>query len=294
VDAVVDDDPSYYGKVLELLAAANVPLAGVVLTDLCRASFVAIRDGRADSRQQVLIDHAARFNRYVVANATWHQRRLDAFGGTVIVALGHLAMRGVLHLLDGGEADDNSWLGTGTSPEFATRKRAQRELRILRVPHRRARQGRPVDGAGRLRALLDGNPVGAADTAARERVGVRRADPIGPASPGSEALWREALREATPLEAATLLARDPRSPELTATLLDRVTAERVVAIANAMFNPCRSPRASRRGGTRPRGTSRSFRIPLDDAEEEVECGEAPSRRPARSTSSGMLGCRRWE
>ena len=81
-----------------------------------------------------------------------------------------------------------------------------------------------------------------------------------PAS-GGDALWREALRDATPLEAATLLALDPRAREYTAVLLDRVTAARVVAIANAMFNPCRPANLAKAG--KPATPQEAWRILLE-------------------------------
>lgn len=260
VTSVVEDDAAYYDKILDLLRAAGVSPRRVVLTDLCRASFVQVRAGRADARERVLVDHAARFATYVGANARWHARRLDEFGGTVIVTLGHLAMRGLLHLLDDGRPD-HSWVRPALTPQHVTRSRGERELRILRVPHPGARQGRPADGAAQLRALVGGAslPASPHDPPAQPRAG--RVGDARPSAFRADELWREALRDAAPLEAASLLARDPRAQEHTAVLLDRITAKRVVAIANAMFNPCRPANLTKAG--RPATPQEAWRVLLE-------------------------------
>jgi hypothetical protein len=53
------------------------------------------------------------------------------------------------------------------------------------------------------------------------------------------ALWREVFFTATPLKAAEVLAAHPDAAARTARLVAEPTAGRVVAIANAMYNPCR-------------------------------------------------------
>jgi hypothetical protein len=54
-----------------------------------------------------------------------------------------------------------------------------------------------------------------------------------------DALWREVFFTATPLKAAEVLAAHPDAAARTARLIAEPTAGRVVAIANAMYNPCR-------------------------------------------------------
>lgn len=50
------------------------------------------------------------------------------------------------------------------------------------------------------------------------------------------------FRPAKPLDAAALLAQHPDAHRLTGVLLEGVSARRIIAIANAMFNPCRPSR----------------------------------------------------
>ena len=75
------------------------------------------------------------------------------------------------------------------------------------------------------------------DTTRRGDVGGTQ-PPADPTSP-RDALWREVFSAATPLKAAEVLAAHPDAAARTARLLAEPTTRRVVAIANAMYNPCR-------------------------------------------------------
>ena len=64
----------------------------------------------------------------------------------------------------------------------------------------------------------------------------------------SDALWRMALRPATPLEAARLMAEHHNAAGLTKLLFeDGCTPRRIVAMTNAMYNPCRPAKLRKKG-----------------------------------------------
>ncbi len=265
---VMEGDTAYYDKVRELLRGAGVPVSHIVLTDLCRASFVAIQGGRAVASEQVLRSNADTFTTYVSANRRWHLRRIDDAQARVIVALGRLAARGVIHLLKGagwsrqgrrvaGQPKTSWVLGPGPhQTETPLISGTGRRLTVLHVPHPGARgAARPADGAPALRRLLGRSPSELADP---RRTRSKSTDQPRTDSPGAgrsgvvspadhDALWRELFLPARPLPAADLLAQHPRANHLTRELLDGVSAPRVVAIANAMFNPCRPSRLASTG-----------------------------------------------
>lgn len=58
---VVGSDNDYYNEVAELLVRAGVPPTSLVLSDLCRASFVEIIPGKADANEGVLKAHKSHF-----------------------------------------------------------------------------------------------------------------------------------------------------------------------------------------------------------------------------------------
>ena len=259
---VMEGDAAYYGKVRELLEVAAVSLSLVVLTDLCRASFVTIEGGRAVSKEKVLRDHADQFDAYVAANRPWHLRRVADSQARVIVALGRLAARGVIHMLDrdgwrrghgavdGGRSGGPSWV-VGSGPvetETTLVSSTGRRIVLLHVPHPGARGGAsPADGAPALLRLL-GTRSGGPGTSQ---------EPLGPSgrpstSPtrvesASDDVWRELFRSAKPLAAGGLLAEHADAARLTCELLDGLSAARVVAVANALYNSCRPSRIDAQG-----------------------------------------------
>ena len=284
VSKVMNGDAAYYDKVAELLQRAGVSLSRVVLTDLCRASFVKIEGDRADASEAVLRSHAGHFARYVCANRPWHLRRINASGVKVIVALGNLAAWGVLDLLMGsgwrgignprqqGEHDSARWVRqTARPPGQSTLTHSSgRRLVVLHVPHPSAHgRARPADGAPALQRLLEGDPSPAPpEEAGNPRVQRARWE-ARPAAMNNDAIWREAFKEAKPLAAANLLAQHPHAADLTRELVASPSARLVVAIANAMFNPCRPARIDATGAQAARiawETLRSHRdIPFDRA-----------------------------
>ena len=262
VSRVMNGDAAYYGKVAELLLTAGVSLSRVVLTDLCRASFVKIEWNRADASEGVLRSHAGHFARYVQANRPWHLRRIDASGAQVIVALGNLATWGVLDLLVGsgwrgngnarqqGHHDSARWVRQAARPpgQSTLTHSSGRRLVVLHVPHPSAHgSARPADGAPALRRLLGEDPP----PAQPEEAGKPRAQPprrkARPTALDNDAIWREAFKEAKPLAAADLLAEHPDAAGLTRELVASPSARLVVAVANAMFNPCRPARIDATG-----------------------------------------------
>jgi hypothetical protein len=252
VRAVVDDDAAYYDKVQQLLQDAGLPRERVLLTDLCRASFVEIESGGSSASETLLTTHARLFNAYVAANRAWHHRRLRAWQGTVLVGLGRLATAGLLHLLSDGRPDDTTWMKRSPALGVHAVRWQGRDLQVLRVPHPSAwGDPHPRDGAPLLRALLRGEVPEAPIGSRRSTKGRAVAPASTSRSRAADALWKDALRPAKPLPAAELLARHPDAASLTATLLDEVTATRVVAIANAMYNPCRPANLRKMGRDNP-------------------------------------------
>ena len=249
---VMEGDAAYYGKVADLLDAAGISASNIVLTDLCRASFVRMEDGQANASEQVLKDHAEHFARYVEANRSWHLGRIAASRVQVIVALGRLATRGVLHLLesnkwlrtsDAGRRSTQCWILSSGPHDRETRLQhpTGRQMVVLHVPHPGAWGGAcPADGAPALRRLLaldDSHGV-----TAREHATAVPPVTTNRHHPEAGGPWRALFRPAKPLDAAALLAQHPDAHRLTGVLLEGVSARRIIAIANAMFNPCRPSR----------------------------------------------------
>lgn len=94
--------------------------------------------------------------------------------------------------------------------------------------------------AGNLHGLRPSS-ASAVDTEPSVAKGTTRPirDPGNTSSADRDALWHEALSSATPLKAAGVLAAHPDAAVRAAMLIAEPTASRVVAIANAMYNPCR-------------------------------------------------------
>ncbi len=261
ISRIMHGDGVYYGKVAELLRSADVPVSRVVLTDLCRASFVKIEGDRADASEGVLRSNADHFARYVAANMPWHHRRIAASGARVIVALGNLAAWGVLDLLalagwrghgtphrrDVGAA---AWLKQAGRPpgETPLTHSSGRQLVVLHVPHPSARGGaRPADGAPALRRLLGGGQPIEPPSGRRIPALQTHHEEVRSNEQDIDAIWREAFRTAKPLAAAELLAGHPDATSLTRDLVASPSPRLVVAIANAMFNACRPARIDATG-----------------------------------------------
>lgn len=239
VDHVVRGDASYYRKVLDLVVLSGLTPSRIVLTDLCRASFVALEEKGASASESVLTDNAALFNRYVQANVDWHRERFDGFEGHVVVGLGHLATRGILHLLR-GPREDKTWLRRRRVSGTHRVRWRDRMFSVVHVPHPSARgAAHPRDGAPEIRRLLGAGPES-----------TEHHDPV-PHAGGQESqkpkiagtppdLWLRVLEPRAPLPVARLLATHPESKRLTRELVDRVDGRRLVAIANTMCNACRA------------------------------------------------------
>ncbi len=60
-----------------------------------------------------------------------------------------------------------------------------------------------------------------------------------PTTPGGAPGWPEILRPGSPTSAGVLLSRDPNIAALTRGLVEGLTVERLIAIADALFNRCR-------------------------------------------------------
>jgi hypothetical protein len=245
---VVDNDSNYYDPIQRLLADAGVSLDRVVLTDLCRASFVAIDGDRSGAGESILRANDELFNQYVQANTGWHNERIGAFGGNVIIALGALATRGVHHLLHGQSG--HRWVRSATTPALAKVAWQGRTIHILRVPHPAAYGQAPHDGTDALLALMAGKPIPATQVGPRPLAKATTPLPVTftPSDSSPLALWKLALRPAKPLPASVLMAEHPKAQEKTRQLLeDGLTPARIVAITNAMYNPCRPANMRKKG-----------------------------------------------
>jgi hypothetical protein len=104
VASVVDGDDRYYGPLMPLAAVTAAPndCSNLALLDLCRASFVAVSEGKFTGRDSVLKKHCRLFADYVEhsQNQSWLWQRLTATEATRIVALGTIAEHGLLRLFD--------------------------------------------------------------------------------------------------------------------------------------------------------------------------------------------------
>lgn len=91
---------------------------------------------------------------------------------------------------------------------------------------------------GRLEVTAGPSPIMA--SAARSAPAPRPAAPIrGGAVGGAAPGWAQILRPGAPTTTGSLLGLDPNAAALTARLVDGLTVERLIAIADAMFNRCR-------------------------------------------------------
>jgi hypothetical protein len=69
-----------------------------------------------------------------------------------------------------------------------------------------------------------------------------------PSHRSASSLWTMALRPAKPLPASLLMAEHPNAAEMTRLILDDgLTSARIVAITNAMYNPCRPANLKKKG-----------------------------------------------
>jgi hypothetical protein len=158
---VVHNDHAYYNKLAELLQAAAIEPEEIVVTDLCRASFVRVKKNEkitlgAAANENVLRTNRTLFQAYLRANSDWHNTRLDEGSFAVIVALGDLAYEQVKLLIEQRAKNGASF------------KRPY----VLRAPHPGNRRRRPVDVAECLQQLRRSNRVSASpktSTAAHPR-----------------------------------------------------------------------------------------------------------------------------
>lgn len=262
---VVTGDDRYYDKVVELLVRADVPTEQVVLTDLCRASFVKIIPGKSDANEGVLKAHKRHFFRYVEANRRWHQQRLAAFGGRVLVGLGKLATWGICHLLeDAGWKATDGWTVSGgrlpwswidTVGEWWSLHPFDgpdgRKVQLLSTPHPSPlSQGNPADMANDLAKLREGKHVEPRFLGKKQDVQRGSQPPAANKtviSLSRDDLWRAILEPAIPVPATHVLASHPQANQLTRRLLSDPSATRVVAVANAIWNPCNPSKLSTKG-----------------------------------------------
>jgi hypothetical protein len=101
LECVVSTDQSYYDAVRQLLCIGNWKSEQLLLTDLCRVSFVC--RGSDERRKDRSGDRIARsqpevFQRYVDATAGWTWRRFGQSQASCILALGTIAEHGLLRL----------------------------------------------------------------------------------------------------------------------------------------------------------------------------------------------------
>jgi hypothetical protein len=151
--SVVVGDSAYYEPIADLFRRSAVSMDCVVVTDLCRASFVQLVQGRRGlstyAGEDVLRGNERLFGQYRDANRSWHTSRLDAGGFRVIVALGDFAASGVSDWLQ-----REGWASEWTTAGERFRSRSGRFVSLVRAPHPANRRSKPVDMADSLRQLL--------------------------------------------------------------------------------------------------------------------------------------------
>ena len=245
-EQVATGDRHYYDPIQTLLKAVGLSPAQVVLTDLNRSSFVEIQQGKTSASESVLRQNGALFSRYIQANQDWHQARLAAFEGRVLVALGGLAAQGVAALLGDEAFACEDWMKRPRPPTSSQHHWRGRAFTLIHVPHPAAWGTNPVDRAGALARALgvqlrrpeDHRPsrrrrVSHAATPSPPPVIAPKRGPLDP--------WALAFRVSSPLPAADLLQAHPDATALTQRLFQgEITAARVVAFCNAAYNRCSS------------------------------------------------------
>ncbi len=108
--SVMRPDASFYGGLRELLGAIVEP-ERLVLTDLCRASFVEQRPDGIFGGDEVVRRHSTVYDQWVDAGSDWTLRRVRESGAKVIVLLGGLAWRTFQRVarLGGATVSDRGW-----------------------------------------------------------------------------------------------------------------------------------------------------------------------------------------
>lgn len=110
LSSVVRPDATYYRGIRELVDGLVEP-DRLVLTDLCRASFVEQRDGKFHSGDDVVQRYSREFDQWVDAGADWTLRRISESGARVLVLVGDLSwttFQRVIRSL-GGTFTEDGW-----------------------------------------------------------------------------------------------------------------------------------------------------------------------------------------
>lgn len=155
--SVVRPDSSFYGGIGQLLEGLVEP-ERVVLTDLCRASFVEQRPDGFFGGDDVVRRHATVYDQWVDAGADWTLRRVGESGAKVIVVLGDLAWTTFQRVARKGGApvSDRGWSAfsvahPATAAAVVTLGGTERN--VLRVAHPSWRNKNDTGYAGARRAL---------------------------------------------------------------------------------------------------------------------------------------------
>jgi hypothetical protein len=250
---VVDGDWNYYERVALLLRGAEVELARCLITDLSRASVIQLQTHTKSGELRGFskgICRKPKFQRYADANREWHKQRIDHGRFRVIVALGDdvrnkmkVWLRGWgWRLLSSEETDERMVFNFESGG---------RSIRLLHVPHPNSSTGAPADAIPALRHILRADRCSPSAFAPFQRVlrssaHARKQSPE-PAGVTWDRAWQEVFRPTSPLPAAVRLATHPEATALASQLTAGLTVRRVVAISNALYNPCRR-RIARGGG----------------------------------------------
>ena len=97
ISAVVVGDPAYYDPLAQLLSGI-APADYVLLTDLCRASFVRLDGTRALAGDAVVKSAPEVYAAYVRAGEDWTWQRIQQCAGRLIVTLGAVAEHALLEI----------------------------------------------------------------------------------------------------------------------------------------------------------------------------------------------------
>jgi hypothetical protein len=173
LDSVVRPDVSFYGGLGEMLEGIADP-ERVVLTDLCRASFVEQRPDGFFGGDEVVRRHSTVYDRWVNSGADWTIRRIRESGAKVIVVLGDLAWTTFQRVARdaGTPVSDRGWsafsVAHPTTAAAAIRVGGSERI-VLRVAHPSwSNKNDPgYAGARRALALLLGVPAPAAPATPR-------------------------------------------------------------------------------------------------------------------------------
>jgi len=102
--------------------------------------------------------------------------------------------------------------------------------------------------SGKKQVATGGKPVSTLHPGALHTETVRCPAVLGQTAPEPSTLWELALHPAKPLPASLLMAKHPEAQAMTRQILnDGLTSARIVAITNAMYNPCRPSNMKKSG-----------------------------------------------